>query len=77
MPLKGMLYTLIVLEDNSDWRVSMRVIKFIINVIMSFLLMVFIAICIGQNFINNKLLNKDYFKAKLMIQVFIVSFPKR
>ena len=43
----------------------MRVIKFIINVIMSFLLMVFIAICIGQNFINNKLLNKDYFKAKI------------
>lgn len=43
----------------------MRVIKFFINVIMSFLLMVFIAICIAQNFINNKLLNKDYFKAKI------------
>lgn len=43
----------------------MRVIKFIINVILSFLLMVFIIICIAQSIINNKILNKEYFIAKI------------
>ena len=43
----------------------MKIIKFIINIIMSFLLMVFITICIAQSIINNKLLNKEYFIAKI------------
>ena len=43
----------------------MRVIKFIINIVLSFLLLIFILLFIIQNVLNKRILNEDYINAKI------------